>query len=136
MILQNQLMFYGIRTTENWLINYAITHGDAFGIPAIDLEDKIFKLHYATRILQEQTGIDQLEFRSVDAARHKNTPAPDLEGNQKIGPFSKKKAGLTIVAVCSNLRTSFRKRPSQAKIDHLKEILGGEPKWWIDPQDR
>ena len=42
----------------------------------------------------------------------------------------------TILAVCSNLRKSFRNRPSQGQMDHLKQILGTEedPKWWrADP---
>jgi hypothetical protein len=39
-----------------------------------------------------------------------------------------------MVAVCSSLKNSFRNRPSQAQVDHLKQILGAEedPKWYID----
>ena len=119
-------MFYGFRTTENWLVDYAITHRATYGIRVT--EPRILNIHYALNILQRQTGVNQLRLKTV---LPENTPIPPApQGNRRIGPLPE--AGPPIVAVCSSLGSSFHKRPSQAQVDHLKEILGGdEPKWWI-----
>jgi hypothetical protein len=115
-------MFYGIKTTEDWLISYAKTHAGAYDNIACHSQDDMSSLYHATLILQSRTGINKLELRSVEAV-----PSQHPEGN---GPSLS--PGPTIVAVCSNLRTSFRKRPSQVKMENLRKILGGEePKWWL-----
>ncbi|KIJ93317.1 hypothetical protein K443DRAFT_402849 [Laccaria amethystina LaAM-08-1] len=110
---RGRIMFYGFRTTENWLIDYAITHRATHGI-------------------HRQTGIYQLRLKTV---LPENTPVPPApQENRRIGPLPE--AGPPIVAVCSTIGSSFHKRPSQAQVDHLKKILGGgEPKWWINDSD-
>lgn len=125
-----RIMFYGFKTTEDWLIDYAITHRATYGIRVTEFG--ILNLQNALYILQRQTGINQLRLKSV---LPENTPIPPpLEGNRRIGPLPE--PGLPIVAVCSSRSTSFHKRPSQAQVDHLKQILGGEePKWWIKDSD-
>ena len=60
---RGRIMFYGFRTTEDWLIDYAITHRATYGIRVT--ESRILNLHYALNILQRQTGINQLRVKTV-----------------------------------------------------------------------
>ncbi|KAF8240112.1 hypothetical protein L208DRAFT_1385039, partial [Tricholoma matsutake] len=46
------------------------------------------------------------------------------------------KIRVPLVSVFSNEGSSFPRRPSQARIDRLSEILGGnQPRWWVDYED-
>ena len=40
-----------------------------------------------------------------------------------------------IVAIFSDERPSFRRRPSQEQVDRLSEIIGKPPRWWLDYDD-
>ena len=112
-----RIMCYGIETSKDWLVNYVKTHRDAYDIPICT--SSVFNIQYAIDILQIQTGIQQLTTRLGYAIG-------DIPANE-----------VPILAICTNLKSSFRNRPSQAQVDHLKQILGaGEPKWWLlDPDD-
>ena len=124
---RDRIMFYGFRTTEDWLIDYAITHRAAYGVHVT--ESPIMNLRYALNILHRQTGIYQLRLKTVLPENKPVPPAP--QANQRIGPLPE--AEPPIVVVCSTFGSSFHKRPSQVKVDHLKKILdGGEPQWWIN----
>ena len=115
-------MHFGFKTHEGWLVNYGKTHGEAYGFPASTAHD-LFNFDYAVSILQRQTGISQLNAELI-LLEAEDTSIPPPKEYEPEG---------TIVAVCSNLRDSFRNRPSQAQMDHLKQILGTkeEPKWWM-----
>ena len=110
-------MYYGFETDEQWLVNHAKTHRKAYRLPITN--SSVFNIINAVTILQKQTGIKQLTAEPAYAIEDHDIP----------------ENGTPIVAVCSNLKSSFRNRPSQSQVDHLKEIMGaGEPKWWLlDP---
>ena len=96
---------------------------------SVSRKSRILNLDYALNILKRQTGINQLRPKTVLPENAPIPPAP--RGNRRIGPLPE--AGPPIVAVCSTLGSSFHNRPSQAQVDHLKKILGGdEAKWWIN----
>ena len=40
-----------------------------------------------------------------------------------------------IVSIFSDERFSFKRRPSQEKVDRLSEIIGKQPRWWVDYED-
>ena len=90
----------------------------------------LFNLGYAVSVLQRQTGITQLDAEPI-LLEGDDISIPSPDNRDAISDKER-----TILAVCSNLRKSFRNRPSQAQMDHLKQILGTEedPKWWrADP---
>jgi len=123
---KGQILYYGFKVTEDWLINHTITHRDTYDIPFSEFN--LINLYHSRSVLRRQTGIKQL---SLEQILPENPPVLPPKGMKLIHPPS---YGRTMVAVCSSLKNSFRNRPSQAQVDHLKQILGAEedPKWYID----
>ena len=80
-------MYYGFQTEEEWLIYYTKTHRDAYDMPIS--RSSVFNIGYAIDILKIQTGIKTLSGEPVYAMG-------DIPEN-----------GVSIVAVCSNLKSSF-----------------------------
>jgi hypothetical protein len=112
-------MYFGIETTEEWLIEYA-TKG---GFDPDDPPSTFEYLKEALRMLQANTGLRLI-------------PKSAFARNQPIPPRNTKvtyplKCGANVVAICSNGPTSLARRPSQARVDRLTQIMGGEPMWWV-----
>ena len=40
-----------------------------------------------------------------------------------------------LISIFSNEYDSFKRRPSQEKVDRLSEIMGKQPRWWVDYDD-
>ena len=40
-----------------------------------------------------------------------------------------------VISIFSDEGPSFRKRPSQERVDRLSEIIGKQPRWWADYED-
>ena len=104
------------------MAKHTVSEASSYGFPASTAHD-LFNFDYAVSILQRQTGISQLNAELI-LLEAEDTSIPPPKDYEPEG---------TIVAVCSNLRDSFRNRPSQAQMDNLKQILGTkeEPKWWM-----
>ena len=60
---KGQVLCYGFRITEEWLIKHGITHGAAYNFP--DYESHVMNVYYTRLILQQPTGIKQLAFEFV-----------------------------------------------------------------------
>jgi hypothetical protein len=124
-------MFYGIETTEDWLVNYTKTHRKDYDLPVCI--STLLNLDHALWLLRIHSGIHKLRFKTV---LPDDAPIPPArKGTRQRLPLPK--SGAPIISICSSKSRSFQKRPSQAKVDALKQIMGGkEPRWWMDDVDR
>lgn len=121
-------MYYGFETTGAWLIEYAKTEFKNRGYipdpPHSNLQHTLDSL----LLLQEHSGVCSIKIQSVFAQGAPIPPRP--KDNRQTFPLQE--SGGTIVAICSSSPKWFAKRPSQAQVDTLKSIMGGqEPKWWV-----
>lgn len=126
-----RVMFYGFETTEDWLAQYTEANRAAYHIPS---KGRLFDLNYALWILQKRSGICKLKYAKVFS---NNAPIPSgrIEHQQTV-PFPKNN-GTYIVSICSSKKISFLRRPNQAQVDLLKQIMDDkEPRWWVDYANR
>jgi hypothetical protein len=113
-------MFFGIETTEEWLVEYAKKGG-------FDPEDPPSTWVYlsaAWGMLCANSGlrlIPQSAFAQNQPIPPRNTPVT----------YPLPKYGAHIVAICSNGPRAFPRRPSQAQVDRLRQIMGRDPMWWV-----
>lgn len=124
-------MFYGIETTEEWLIEYTKTYRRDQGLP-ISMSG-LLNLSDALLLLQRHSGVNTLRIKSV---LPENAPIPPArKGTQQTLPLPQ--CGKPIISICSSGHRSFQKRPTHAQVDTLKQIMGGnDPKWWVESVDR
>ena len=71
------------------------------------------------------TGIKTLDMETalVDPTVPDDTAIPGYEDGERMVP---------IISICTNEHESYQRRPSQAQVDQLSQILGKQPRWWID----
>ena len=93
---KGQVLYYGFRITEEWLIKHGITHGAAYNFP--DYESHVMNVYYTRLILQQQTGIKQLAFEFVLPEKPPILPPKGLKLKHPLA------YGRVILAVCTNLR--------------------------------
>ena len=114
-------MFYGFATDEDSLCKYGKN-------VCVDDDPRFDFLTYATIALHHlthTTGIKSLAFQVVFFPRN---PPP---GTTFDVATSGAKVTL-IISICSSVPRSFQRRPTQAAVDHLKQLLGGtQPIWWV-----
>jgi hypothetical protein len=72
------------------------------------------------RLLCARSGTRDL-FLAAGRYEEKRRPRPPFVGPGGIIP---------LVAICSTSISSYRRRPSQAQIDRVAEIVGVRPRWW------
>ena len=113
-------MYFGIETTEEWLVEYATKCGYIPPFPS-----KYDSVGQALVLLEANSGIRIIP----QSAFAQSTPIPP--------PITKvtyplKEAEAIIVAICSDSPRSFAKRPSQERVDVLKQIMGREAMWWVE----
>src|SRR5271155_2014939 len=115
-------MYFGIETTEDWLVEYS----KKCGYNPVPPPSDILFVSQSMALLRANSGIHHLRPISVFAQGTHILPRPI-----KITHPLRECDGV-IVAICSDGPTSFAKRPSQAQVDGLKQIMGGKkPKWWV-----
>ena len=122
---QGRVCFYGFAVTMEWLVDYAKLHwNDA------DQYDDLAKASAAIKFLRRSSHINTLEFES---ALVDSTVPPETiltPGHRRGEPM------VPLIAICSNEKPSYKKRPSQAEVDALSQIIGGkQPRWWVDYED-
>jgi len=101
-------MFFGFDTTRQWR-----------GWPVST--SVLLNLNEAQILLRQHSGAHMLRIKTENALippSRKSTPLPE--------------GGGPIITVCSSESRSFRKRPTEQQINALKQIMGKEPKWWVD----
>ena len=107
-----------------WLIDYAVKHW-SWGPIAIS---KLSKIIEGLALLGFHSGINCLKFESakLDRAAPLNTVTmPGRPGEVRV----------PVISIFSDEGSSYRKRPSQEQVDRLSELMGKQPRWWIDYVD-
>jgi hypothetical protein len=113
-----RFLFYGFDISREWLMDYARQNlGEG-------VHDRL-KVNSAVRALRLRTGIKRLALESglVDSTLPAGTIT--ITGGREV----------PLLSIFSNERWSYERRPSQAQIDELSQILGKQPRWWIDYED-
>ena len=113
-------MFYGIETSKEWLADYANSTLQSYNRPTIP-KTSFFALYTAVKILRHRLRYKNLDVQTVFTI---DTPV-----SRRVAPVPPR--GRPIVAICSSEHRSFQRRPSQAQVDALQQIMGKEAKWWI-----
>jgi hypothetical protein len=123
---QGRCMYYGFDVTEEWMIEYAKAEYGRVEYNPDPPPSDFDLLTVCFPMLSNSSGIRTLKYKSVyDQGAH----IPPRT-NQQTLPLPK--PGVHIIAICSSLPGWFERRPHQAQVDKLKEIMGGkEPKWWV-----
>jgi hypothetical protein len=120
-----RVCFYGFDVTREWLIDYARTHWK-------DAEkfDDSAKVSTAIKFLRRHSRIKSLVYESALV----DSTAPVGTANRpghRPGEFM-----VPLLSIFSDERSSYKRRPTQAEVDHLSQIMGGkQPRWWIDYED-
>src|ERR1700729_2449483 len=120
-----RVCFYGFAVTTEWLVDYAKVHWNN-----ADRYDDFAKVSATIKLLRRGSHIKALQFEAalVDPTV---PPGTVLKPGHRTGEFM-----VPLVAICSNEAPSYKKRPSQAEVDLLLEIMGGkQPRWWVDYED-
>ena len=133
LITYGRRIYFGIETTEEWLVQYAKDCGFNPARPTSQIEF----LGHGLAWLQAKSGIRSIQPKTVFAQSTRIPPHPtEVIRPIKIIQRSEVTYLREIVAICSAGERSFANRPSQAQVDRLKQIMGGEPMWWVeDPID-
>jgi len=122
---QGRVCFYGFAVTMEWLVDYAKSHWtDA------DQYDDLAKASAAIKFLRRSSHISTLQFESALVDNTVSTDTIFTPGNRRGEPM------VPLIAIFSNEKPSYKKRPSQAEVDPLSQIMGGKkPRWWVDYED-
>jgi len=120
-----RVCFYGYDVSTEWLVDYANKHWQG-----IEEYDDSAKFGSAIHLLRAHSGIKRLDYES--AFEDPKAPAGTVTiPGHRIG-----ETRVPLVSIFSNEVSSFSRRPSQGKIDHLSKLLGGkQPRWWVDDED-
>ena len=110
-----------------WLIDYA-TRNWLWDPNDPDYDD-LSKISGALTVLSFQTGIKRLLLESA----FKDQSAPSNAAT--IPGYKPGEVRVPVLSIFSDEVSSFRRRPSQEQVDRLSEIMGKQPRWWIDYQD-
>ena len=113
-------MYFGIETTEEWLVEYAKKCGYTPPFPS-----RLSSLGQALILLEANSGIRVMPRSAF--AQSTRIPPPITKVTYPL-----KEAEAIIVTICSDSPKSFARRPSQERVDLLKQIMGREPMWWVD----
>ena len=111
--------------TTEWLVDYAKVHWNN-----ADRYDDFAKVSATIKLLRRGSHIKALQFE-VALVDPTVPPGTVLKPGHRSGEFM-----VPLVAICSNEAPSYKKRPSQAEVDLLLEMMGGkQPRWWVDYED-
>jgi hypothetical protein len=108
-----------------WLVDYAKLHwNDA------DRYDDLTKASTAIKFLRSKSHINTLQFESALVDRTVPAGTALTPGHRRGEPM------VPLIAICSDEKPSYKKRPSQAEVDLLSQMMGGkQPRWWVDYED-
>jgi hypothetical protein len=123
-----RVCFYGYNFSIEWLIEYATTHWRWGPIDSGGYDD-ISKITGGLNLLRMHSGIKRLKLESgiKDHAAPANTTT--------IPGYRPGEVRVTVMSIFSDEGPSFRRRPSQENVDRLSEIMGKQPRWWVDYDD-
>ena len=90
----------------------------------------ICKMDGGLKLLRMHSGINRLEVET--ALKDDRTP---LNAELILGSRPGEMRHTVIMSIFSIEGPSFKRRPSQEQVDRLLEILGKQPRWWVDSDD-
>jgi hypothetical protein len=128
LITYGRRIYFGIETTEEWLVQYAKDCGFNPARPTSQIEF----LGQGLAWLQAKSGIRSIKPKNVFAQSTRIPPQPTKVTQPTEVTYPLSEYPVPIVAICSAGERSFANRPSQAQVDRLKQIMGGEPMWWVE----
>ena len=118
-------LYYGIETTEEWLMEYAKADFRKRGHAPDRVYSDFMFLCESLRLLQWHSGMHTVSGKTV--FRH-GVPIPPLHVQTQLLPKSR----VVIVAIYSSGSKWFANQPTRAQVDKLQRIMGGqEAKWWV-----
>lgn len=118
-------MYYGFEINKEWVASYSQRECRKRGYSPGSPPAILFDLTVSLRILLEDTGIRKILIKTVYGQGELILP-PDAPISWPLPP-----SGPQIFAICSSRSAWFEKRPTQAQVDKMKQIIGKEPKWWV-----
>ena len=122
-----RVYYYGYEVETEWLAEY---HTKQWRLGPEDKHfDTLSRASAAIQLFRYYTGIKRLEFEMALKDYRVPSDAASIPG-LRLGDER-----VPIVAIFSNESTSFKKRPSQERVDRLSEIMGKQPRWWVDYDD-
>jgi hypothetical protein len=120
----NRVLFYGYDVGTEWYIEYTNTHRKELK----DFDD-LAKIGTGIQLLRAHTRIKGLEFESALNDPAAPTATVTIPGSRSREPC------VPVLSIFSNESPSYRRRPSQEQVDRLVQIMGRQPRWWIDYDD-
>ena len=123
-----RVCFYGYYVGMEWLIEYATAHWCWDPIDS-GYYDDLSKASGAMKLLRIHSGIKRLRFESALKDHTVPSDAVTIPGH-RLGEIR-----VPLISIFSDEGPSFRRRPSQEKVDRLSEIIGKQPRWWADYED-
>lgn len=121
-----RVCYYGYDVEVEWLANYATKH---WRWGPLECYDIMSRASGAIQLLRRHSGIKRLSFES--ALRDPSAPSNTVT----ISGYRPGEIRVPLISIFSDEGPSFRKRPSQEQVDRLSEIMGKQPRWWIDYDD-
>jgi hypothetical protein len=122
----NRVCFYGYDVGMDWLVVYATKHmrWDSIDLPYDDFS----KASAAMGLLRIHSGIKHLGIES--AIKDHTAPSDTVTVPGRPGVVR-----VPIVSIFTDEGPSYNRRPSQEQVDRLSQILGKQPRWWVDYND-
>jgi hypothetical protein len=111
------ICYYGYDMEAGWFAKYARENS-----PNVQ-DDEVSLLIAAMEVLKARSGIRnlQLEIAQVN---------PKAVSDRSVAPFTPTEPRYVhVISLFSS--TSYKNRPTQAKVDALTETLDRQPAWWI-----
>ena len=123
-----RVCYYGYDVSVEWLVEYATRH---WRWDPVDSEyyDDLSKATRAMKLLRKHSGIKRLAFES--ALKDHTVPSDAVT----IPGYRPGEIRVPLISIFSDEGPSFKKRPSQEQVDRLSEIIGKQPRWWVDYDD-
>ena len=122
-----RVCFYGYDVGMEWLVEYGTAHW-CWG-PPHNRYDDLSRASGAMKLLRKHSGIKRLRFEAALIDHTVPVDAVTIPG-KRLG-----ESRVPVISIFSNEGPSYRKRPSQEQVDRLSEIIGKQPRWWVDYED-
>ncbi|KAF8148945.1 hypothetical protein B0H34DRAFT_203307 [Crassisporium funariophilum] len=114
-------ILYGFPVSHEWLVSYCEQNAHrikGYG-PTVSLGTKTY---LAMKLLRVSSRFKNLTMEGVTC----NARDPSLKLKGSPG------RSFRVVCVCTSMRSSCEKRPTQAQMDILRSIIQQEPDWYVD----
>jgi hypothetical protein len=118
--------FYGYDVGIDWLIEYGAANWIWTPVEKVFSND-ISMASGAMKLLRLYSGIKHLKFKSALKDHTVPSDAVTVPGHRGIGDHQ-----VPLISIFNDRGSSFRNRPSQQQVDRLSEILGKQPRWWVN----